>query len=107
MKWKTSDTTPPKLGDTYRRDIFSLLPRDCSDGYTRWLERVTIAMKFVEQEISDGELMGIPTTHTIQCYVEISAHPLAGSLDHTIELARKRSRERFEKLQAERERIKP
>lgn len=43
MKWST-----PKNGDKRERIIFALLPRDCMDGHTRWLERILIFEKYIE-----------------------------------------------------------
>jgi len=37
MKWKSK-----KVGDERIRIIFALIPRDCTDGTTRWLEKVRV-----------------------------------------------------------------
>lgn len=44
MKWTT-----PKKNDQRTRIIFAIFPRICSDGYTRWLERV-----FIRERYDDG-----------------------------------------------------
>jgi hypothetical protein len=44
MKWKTALT----LGDTRTRVVFAWYPTECSDGYTRWSERVVVIEQVVE-----------------------------------------------------------
>lgn len=40
MIWKTKNL--PTVGDKRNRIIFAIVPRDCVDGHTRWLEKVKI-----------------------------------------------------------------
>lgn len=47
MKWKTHKPEPePKDGDVRTITKFSLFPRKCVDGYTRWLEYVWVTEEF-------------------------------------------------------------
>lgn len=41
MKWRTD-----KIGDLRVRRRFALLPHECSDGTTRWLEWVTVVSRY-------------------------------------------------------------
>lgn len=48
MMWQTPPlrVKPPKYGDERVRTIFAILPHDCEDGFTRWLEFVQVVEKF-------------------------------------------------------------
>lgn len=41
MKWRTKEH-----GDTRTRTFFALVPYNCDDGTTRWLERITVTEKY-------------------------------------------------------------
>lgn len=40
MKWRSNPHPVMKWGDTRSSVIFALMPHNCADGNTRWLERV-------------------------------------------------------------------
>lgn len=67
MQWKTASEF--RKGDTRTRVIFALLPRDCTDGVTRWLTRVQIK----EELCSGTDYEGYQTLR----WVEISASPIS------------------------------
>jgi hypothetical protein len=56
MRWPT-DRTPP-IGTRKARTIFAFLPRKCDDGYTRWLERLTVVKEYRQIQESAYSEMG-------------------------------------------------
>ena len=56
MKWRTKQE-PIEWKDGMTRVVrrFAVIPRECEDGYTRWLEWITILEKFYETYCYDGE----------------------------------------------------
>lgn len=47
MKWKSTPAiSQPFIGQIRVRTRFAFLPRQCEDGYTRWLERVVATEEY-------------------------------------------------------------